>query len=152
MNNIEKLLYIENNKEIKSYGEGFLLPPASKEDIENLKLRMKNTFDMELSNDYLRLLSLSDGFSVNGFNLYGSKIFSNGYFINGLWDANQEFREEPSLNKYIAYGDESSMRLVFNIENSCYEAVESISWDHIASFDSFLELLQYVFNDACIFN
>ena len=152
MKNLEKLLYCENKKEIDLYGEGFLLSPASEEDINILKDKMKNSFNIELSGDYLELLSLSDGFSVNGFNLYGSKIFSNGYFVNGLWDANKEFREEPSLNKYIAYGEESSLRLVFNNETNYYEAVDSISWDKIDSFDSFSELLLYVFSDACIFD
>ena len=152
MNDLEKLFYCENEKEIELYGEGFLLSPAGKEDIETLKFKAKNDFNIELSNDYLMLLLLSDGFLVNGLSVYGAKIFSNGYFNNGILEANKAFWMESSLSKYISYGEESSMRLVFNNENKRYEAVDPVSWDVIESFETFYELLQYVLNDACIFD
>ena len=152
MHSLEALFYCENKKEIELYGEGFLLSPASEYDIEILKVKVKNAFNIELSNDYLMLLLLSDGFSVNGLSVYGSKIFSNGYFNNGILEANKAFWMESSLSKYISYGEESSMRLVFNNEKNRYEAVDPVSWDVIDSFGTFYELLQYVLNDACIFD
>ncbi|OCH32012.1 hypothetical protein A6E13_15675 [Aliivibrio fischeri] len=147
---IKNKLTAENKKEQEAYGSGFLLSPAF--NIDDKIKSIYSLFNIKLSNDYLELLNLSNGFSINGLNIYGISAYNDDYFIDSIIDINNEFWTEPTLRKYFSYGDESSTRLVFNIEQLRYEAVDSVTWEMIEYFPSFNELLSYIFEQCNIFD
>lgn len=151
---IKQKLIDENKKEKEAYGEGFLLEPISMStsEIEMFIKRVDGSFNIDVSTDYLELIKLSNGLSVNGLNIYGVSPYNGDYFIDGILDINDEFWSEPTLRKYFSYGDESSNRLVFNIELSRYEAVDSVTWEMIEYFSSFSDLLSYIINECHIFD
>lgn len=147
---IKQKLIDENAKEKEIYGEGFLLEPTSTSEIEVFIKEVYASFSIDVSTDYLELVKLSNGLSVNGLNIYGIYPYNGNYFIDGVLDINNEFWSEPTLRKYFSYGDESSTRLVFNIELSRYEAVDSVTWEMIEHFSSFSGLLSYVIEECHI--
>lgn len=149
---IKKKIYLEDKKEKEVYGEGFLLNAIDQNSIDTLVMNANKLFNTELSNDYLELLKLTDGFSINGLNIYGSSQYNQDYFIDGILDVNNEFWTEPTLRNYLSYGSESSTRLVFNMESLRYEAVDSVTWEMIESFPSFSELLYYILVECNIFD
>ena len=151
INSIKEKLKVENENEELKYGEGFLLASIHVDEIDMLKKMINKLFNVEVSNDYVELLKLSNGFSVNGLNIYGASQYNEDYVIDGILDINSEFWTEPTLRKYLSYGDESSTRLVYNMDSLKYEAVDSITWEMIESFQSFSELLCYVLDECQIF-
>ena len=147
---LDELKY-RDKKEFDSFGVGFLVEPAMDVDVENCKRRVLDLFGLNLSSDYISILSISDGFSCNGFNLYGSKLRCEPYFIEGILDINVEFWGEPSLRKYFAYSQESTTRIVFNMDSGKYEIVDRVSWDELYSFLTLNEALIFNLEDCAIF-
>ncbi|CAM3664375.1 hypothetical protein VA7868_00405 [Vibrio aerogenes CECT 7868] len=152
INDILNRLKIEDQKEADEFEEGFLLDAAQADDIEQLKRTVDEKFGIEISPEYLELLRLSNGFSVNGLNLYATQPYDEDYFIDGIIDINEEFHTEASLKTYFAYGEESSTRLVYNLKTTRYEAVDSVTWEKLQDFDAFSQLLDYVIEESCIFD
>ncbi|WNJ94327.1 YrhA family protein [Vibrio ruber] len=152
ISDILSLLNSENQLEKNEYGEGFLLNAAEDTEIENLKKIVLAQFGIDVSSEYLEILKLSNGFSVNGFNLYGSKPYDEDFFIDGIVDINKEFWTEDSLRQYFTYGDESSTRLVYNMDSNLYEAVDNVTWEKLEIFHDFSDLLNYVFENNNIFD
>ncbi|HGE6059544.1 TPA: hypothetical protein ACGGS8_002795 [Vibrio cholerae] len=72
-------------------------------------------------------------------------------FWEGFIAINLEFWEEESLRKHFAYSEESTTRIVFNIESKMYEIVDKVSWDKLYEFDNFIEALSFNLEDCCIF-
>jgi hypothetical protein len=144
-------LRAQNEKEHEVLGTGFFVLPASTNDIDECNKKANTLFSLSLSEDYISILKATDGFSCNGFNLYGCKQKHAPYFIDGILDANLEFWEEESLRKYFSYSEESTTRIVFNIESQMYEIVDRVSWDELYSFTTFKEALEFNLEDSCIF-
>jgi len=105
---------------------------------------------MRLPDDYISLLKLSDGFSVNGLNLYSSNTQDEPYYLPGLIETNLLFWQETELKKYIAFGEENSYRLVFATDKQKYVCVDRVTWEPIQEFNELFELLNFVLVEACI--
>lgn len=144
---IIQILMRENETEVHEYSDGFLLKPADDEKIEQLAHAIEINFSVAVSSEYLDVLKVSDRFSVNGLNLYGSTPLDKEYFLDGIIEANQSFWIDDSLKRFFAYGEESSTRLVFNLKTGLYEAVDNVTWECLEVFDSFSKLLSYVIEE-----
>jgi len=140
MNNKSTLLQF--NEQWKQYeSEGFLLPGATTEDIDRLTALSVSRFGQAPSQQYLDLLRFTNGFSMDGLTIYGATEYQEDYFIDGFIEANTAFWEEPSLQQYLAYGSDNSVRLVFNLTSRRYQIVDLVVWDAIKSFETFDEML-----------
>ena len=64
-------LRAQNEREHKVLGTGFFVLPASTNDIDECNKKANTLFNLSLSEDYISILKATDGFSCNGFNLYG---------------------------------------------------------------------------------
>lgn len=152
INSVLKTFIDEDLIERKEYEEGFLIDSIDDADIEPLKNTVRDQFGVSLSEEYIEFLRLSNGLSVNGLNVYGGKPYDEDYYINGIVDLNSELWTEPTLTNYFSYGDESSTRLIYNKESKLFEAVDSVTWEKLDSFNSFGELLEYVIKTCHIFD
>ncbi|EPW1045234.1 YrhA family protein [Vibrio sp. B172a] len=146
-----EMLKLQNEKEHQMFGVGFFVPSANDADVEQCKRKVEKLFNLKLDSDYLSILKETNGFSCNGFNLYGSEQKNEPYFLDGIIDANLEFWEEESLRKYFAYSEESTTRIAFNLDNKTFVIVDSVSWDELYSFATFFEALSFNLEDSCIF-
>ncbi|GAB7221453.1 hypothetical protein VoSk93_06650 [Vibrio owensii] len=146
-----EMLKLQNEKEHQMFGVGFFVPSANDTDVEQCIRKVEELFNLKLDSDYLSILKETNGFSCNGFNLYGSEQKNEPYFLDGIIDANLEFWEEESLRKYFAYSEESTTRIAFNLYSKEFVIVDSVSWDELYSFATFLEALSFNLEDSCIF-
>jgi len=153
MTNIQEIIIAiqkYNQQEIDTYGDGFLLEPITKLQLENVQMSSINLLSSRLSNDYLECLKISDGFSINGLNLYSSIERETPYYLPDIITSNLAFWNEKELKKYIAYGDENSSRLVFDIEKNKFMSVDYVTWEPIKEFNEFYQLLSFVLTEANI--
>ena len=111
-------------------------------------MEAQHKLKQRLSEDYFELLRITDGFSLNGFNLYSSSEKNENFYLPGIIETNIAFWEEESLRNYIAYADENTSRLVFNLTTEKFECVDSITWEAIKEFDSFFETLAEILRSA----
>ena len=148
----EVLAFFENkNTNDKfEYGTGFFNPPSSDAQVEKCKKSVFEQFGLVLNDEYIHLLKMSNGLSYNGFNIYGCEQQVEPYFLDGIVDANVEFWGEESLRKYLAYSEESTTRLVYDIEENKFLVVDRVTWDELKSFDTFADALMFNIEDCCI--
>ncbi|EGR4435041.1 YrhA family protein [Vibrio cholerae] len=144
-------LISQNEADRQNFGVGFMTPPAETHEISQCIESTTKFFKFHLDENYAEILKYTDGFSCNGFNLYGSKQKDEPYYLDGIIAINLEFWEEESLRKYFAYSEESTTRIVFNIESKMYEIVDRVSWEKLYEFDNFIEALSFNLEECCIF-
>lgn len=98
-------------KEKERYKE-LLQPPISSNELTTLR----NNFSEELEDEYIKILTFTNGFDNDGVVLYASfRGLINGYkdrFIDGIIEANKTWHEESEKNKFIFYA-ESELYLFF---------------------------------------
>ncbi len=150
MHSILNTLSKENEKEINEFGHGFFLPPLDEESAATLAIVAQQALKQRLSEEYLTLIKITDGFSLDGFNLYSSSETNESFYLPGVIEANVAFWEEESLRNYIAYADENTSRLVFNLTQKKYECVDNITWETIEVFESFFEALAFILKESQI--
>ncbi|WDE07602.1 hypothetical protein SG34_012345 [Thalassomonas viridans] len=142
----------KNSEEIRAYDEGFLLPPATKEALDQLAKLSDKYLKQPLSPEYIECLQLSDGFSLNGLNIYGSTEKLEPYFLPGIVQVNLAFWQETFHQQYIYYGDESQYRLAFDIKNKKYVCLDQNKHRELQFFETFGQLLNAVIIEARILN
>ena len=152
VNQILSTLKNKNIEDIRNYGEGFLLPAASPEALIQVCKLSTKYLQHQLSPEYLQCLKLSDGFSLNGLNLYATNEKLDPYFLPGIIQVNLAFWQEEFHRQYIYYGDESMYRLAFDIKNQKYVCIDQDSRKDLQFFDTFDQLLNAVILEARILN
>ncbi|WDD97033.1 YrhA family protein [Thalassomonas actiniarum] len=152
INQILTSLKRKNSEEIQTYEEGFLLAPASPQALEQLTTLSEKYLKQPLSPEYVECLQLSDGFSLNGLNIYGTTEKLDPYFLPGIVQVNLAFWQEDFHRQYIYYGDESQYRLAFDIKNKKYVCLDQNKHKALQFFDSFGQLLNAVIIEARILN
>jgi len=152
INQILTSLKRKNSEEIQTYDEGFLLPGATNEALEQLAKLSEKYLKQPLSPEYIECLQLSDGFSLNGLNIYSSIEKLDPYFLPGIVQVNLAFWQEDFHRQYIYYGDESQYRLAFDISNKKYVCLDQNKHKALHFFDTFSQLLNAVIIEARILN
>ncbi len=74
-------LISQNEADRKNFGVGFMTPPAEAHEISQCIENTIKLFKFHLDENYAEILKYTDGFSRNGFNLYGSKQKEEPYYL-----------------------------------------------------------------------
>ncbi len=141
----------QNTNDKLEYGAGFFNPPATDAQLAKCKKDALEKFGLPLDDEYIYLLKNTNGMSYNGLNIYGCEQQIVPYFLDGVIDANVELWSEESLRQYVAYSEESTTRLVYDIEKQKFVVVDRVTWDELESFDTFAEALTFNIEDCCIY-
>jgi hypothetical protein len=131
-------------------------PPASIDEVEELRAKAARELNYSLPTFYLDLLQITDGIACNGNQLYGSsprKIAGfedrEGHMILGLVDANLIWREYAPNNQYIFFAESGDRLYCHNLINGKFESVDRITKELTyapSSFDTCEELLELLLN------
>ncbi|NAX20987.1 YrhA family protein [Vibrio sp. V39_P1S14PM300] len=140
----------QHNEDESTFGAGFFLDSATSIELETLRDKVQEQFNVTLPDEYLEILKLTNGFSLNGLSLYGSVQKQEPYFLDGVIDANKAFWDEETLREYFAFSEESTTRLVFSVVQDKYLVVDRVTWDTIEEFDTFGDALSFQIDDCCI--
>lgn len=154
MNNVNELInyLIEKNSEEQThFGEGFFLTPISLDELKAFNAHFTQAFNFQAPSELLDLLKISNGFSVNGLNLYSAKEQNEPYYLAGIIEANQEFHIEKSLRNFVAFCDESSSRVVYNFEVNQFQIVDYFTWEELESFPTLSMAIRSLLKTANIF-
>ncbi|MBB1302760.1 MAG: hypothetical protein ACJAVX_003459 [Pseudoalteromonas rhizosphaerae] len=154
MSDIKKLInyLIEKNSEEQThFGEGFLLTPISLDELKAFNAHFTKAFNFQPPNELLDILKISNGFSVNGLNVYSAKEQNEPYYLAGIIEANQEFHTEESLRNFVAFCDESSSRVVYNLKVNQFQIVDSFTWEELESFPTLTLAISSLLKTANIF-
>ncbi|MBB1471245.1 hypothetical protein H5232_22915 [Pseudoalteromonas sp. SG41-5] len=154
MSDIKKLInyLIEKNSEEQThFGEGFFLTPISLDEVKAFSAYFTKAFKFQPPSEFLDLLKISNGFSINGLNLYSAKEQNEPYYLAGIIEANQEFHVEESLRNFVAFCDESSSRVVYHLEVNQFQIVDSFTWEELESFPTLTLAISSLLKTANIF-
>jgi hypothetical protein len=78
---------------------------ASEEQISKFSVDYFSNFGAKVDKDYISLLSLINGFEINGLNFYGT-AGNEEVYVQGFFEQNQFWRSEiPGLLPYAVLGD-----------------------------------------------
>ncbi|NLR24360.1 SMI1 / KNR4 family protein [Pseudoalteromonas sp. CO342X] len=145
------LIEQKNKIEESQYQEGFLLPPATEKQLIKLQENSLRFFKGKISDQFIELLKISNGFSVNGLNVYGANTIESPIYLPGIIEADESFYEECSLKQFIAYADENMSRVVFNLNTRLYAVIDRVTWEIIDEYETFEEALLALIEESCVF-
>lgn len=140
----------QHNEDESTFGAGFFLDSATSIELETLRDKVQEQFNVTLPDEYLEILKLTNGFSLNGLNLYGSAQKQEPYFLDGIVDANEAFWEEESLKPFFAFAEESTTRLAYFKDQNKYVVVDNVTWETIEEFETFGKAFAFLVDDCSI--
>jgi hypothetical protein len=142
----QKLLQ-EHIDDKKAYG-GKPQPPATAEDLRQLRERAKKELGADLPQGYLDFLKLMNGLDSNGLVIYASETGPlAGYEtrpdmkIEGIVDANLGWWDLEDHKRYLFLGESGTCLYAYDLQGKKYAALDRASNDPIDEMPSFEALL-----------
>lgn len=121
-------------------------PPASNDQIDQLRADLSTTFQASLPNDYAAFLRLASGLAYNGLVLYGvtqsRENLGNGGFWQGMVPANIAWRLTPGLNDIIVLGDTDMDLFTVNLDGSSPCMRDKVGGDVVEIFFTVAEAIE----------
>ena len=145
----EKLQEIVDEQ--KKYGEKVNIG-ATEEEIELFFRVTKAELNVNLPNDYKKILEQVNGLEFNGFILYG--IDQNllrgqpNQSINGLIEYNKIWYENEWQKKYIFIGESNISWYVYDLEERQYFELDNPSGREIGLFSDLESIVERLLSDA----
>ena len=145
----EKLQEIVDEQ--KKYGEKVNIG-ATEEEIELFFRVTKAELNVNLPNDYKKILEQVNGLEFNGFILYG--IDQNllrgqpNQSINGLIEYNKIWYENEWQKKYIFIGESNISWYVYDLEERQYFELDNPSGRVIGLFSDLESIVEKILSDA----
>ncbi|MCG8312014.1 MAG: YrhA family protein [Pseudomonadales bacterium] len=119
-------------------GDSSLPSPATDSEILLLIKRFVTVAKYQPASEYIDFLKRFNGLTLDGIIVYKvHRDSSEGKSYDGLLEANEAFWEDKDLQGYIAYGEDDTSRIVFNLDEGQWQLVDRSSWDEIERFESF---------------
>lgn len=147
----EKLQEIVQEKNI--YGEKVNIG-ATEEEIEKFFKESKAELNVDLPDDYAKILGLVNGLEFNGFILYGidQGLLSKtpNQKINGLIDNNKIWHENEWQKRYIFIGESNISWYVYDIAECIYLELDNPSGRENEVFSSLECMVEKLLSDALI--
>jgi len=138
-------------QEEKLYGEEVNIG-ATEEEIETLFKEAKAELNVDLPNDYVKILKRVNGLEFNGLILYGidEHLLSKqpNQSINGLIENNKLWYENEWQKKYIFVGESSISWYVYDLEESKYIELDNPSGEEIEVFSGLESMVEKMLSDA----
>lgn len=142
MNLIDNIILSLEKEDIRQkniYGNGFFCEPISESQKKEVTIYFENTVNLKINSDYMKLLEISNGMSVNGFNLYSAKEFM---------DENNEYIKYDET--YFVYSSESTTRIAHHIKSDSFMILDRTTWEVLNVFPDFSSALKFNLEDCCI--
>lgn len=138
-------------QEEKLYGEEVNIG-ATEEEIEMFFKEVKAVLNVDLPNDYARILEQVNGLEFNGFILYGidQNLLSKqpNQSINGLIENNELWHENEWQKKYIFIGESSISWYVYDLEECKYVELDNPSGEENEVFSGLECMVERILSDA----
>ena len=145
----DKLQEIVQEKKI--YGEKVNIG-ATEEEIEIFFKEAKAELNVDLPDDYAKILGLVNGLEFNGFILYGidQHLFSKqpNQSINGLIEYNKIWYENEWQKKYIFIGESNISWYVYDLVECQYLELDNPSGRENGVFSSLECMVEKLLSDA----
>ena len=145
----EKLQEIVEEKNL--YGEKINFG-ATTEEIKLFFKETKTVLNVELPNDYLKILEVVNGIEFNGFILYGIDQnllnVKQNQNINGLIECNEIWYENEWQKKYIFLGESNISSYVYNLLEHKYCELDNPSGEEVEVFSNLESMIEKILNDA----
>jgi hypothetical protein len=123
-------------------------PPASKDQIDQLRADLSTTFQASLPNDYADFLLLASGLAYNGLVLYGvtqsRENPGKGGFWQGMISANSAWRLTPGLNDILVLGDTDIDLFTVNLDGSSPCMRDKVGGDVVDVFFTVAEAIEII--------
>jgi hypothetical protein len=120
-------------------------PPASEQQIELLRRRAAAELDYQIPEHYVGFLRVLNGLNSNGLVLYASETTPmagrEGKVIEGLVEANLLWRDAPSHQSFVFFGEGNISRYAFNQAQSEYQVLDFQTDTLVDSVSSLEQLL-----------
>lgn len=120
MKTIDELLNALKTQNEK-YGD-LLQTAASQDQCLQLSKRVKDEFNLSISEVYIYLLQYTNGFDNDGVVLYSTeKSLINGYddrYIDGILEANKSWHRNTEMKDFLFYAESEQYLFVQSLENS----------------------------------
>lgn len=138
-------------QEKKIYGEKVNIG-AIEEEIAIFSKQVKSELDVDLPNDYAKILRLVNGLEFNGFVLYGidQKLLSKqpNQSINGLIEYNKIWKENEWQKNYIFIGESNISWYVYDLAECKYFELDNPSGRENEVFFSVESMVEKLLSDA----
>jgi hypothetical protein len=138
-------------QEEKLYGEE-VNTGATEKEIALFFEEAKAELNVDLPNDYTKILEQVNGLEFNGFILYGidQKLLSKqpNQTINGLIENNKLWYENEWLKEYIFIGESSISWYVYDLAEGKYVELDNPSGEEIEVFSGLECMVEKVLSDA----
>ena len=138
-------------QEKKIYGEKVNIG-ATEEEIEIFFKKAKDELNVDLPNDYSKILELVNGVEFNGFILYGidQNLLSMqpNQSINGLIEYNKIWYENEWQKKYIFIGESNISWYVYDFAECKYVELDNPSGRENEVFSSLEYMVEKILSDA----
>ena len=145
----DKLQEIVQEKNI--YGEK-VNNGASEEEIQIYIKEAKNEIEVNLPNEYVKILSVVNGLEFNGFILYGIDQYllsrQQNQSINGLIEYNKIWYENDWQKKYIFLGESNISWYVYDLAECKYVELDNPSGRENEVFSSLECMVEKLLSDA----
>lgn len=148
----KEILYEIELKEKKYNSEFKFNIGAESKEIEIIKSKAKEKFNVELPVGYINLLKLINGLESDGCILYGIDQefldYNPNQYIHGILDSNDAWRYDKEQEKYIFIGDSSISWFVYNIVKNKYFILDKPSGSEMGEFDNIEDMLEEALREA----
>ena len=145
----EKLQEIVEEKNL--YGEKINFG-ATTEEIKLFLKETKTVLNVELPNDYLKILEVVNGIEFNGFILYGIDQnllnVKQNQSINGLIECNEIWYENEWQKKYIFLGESNISWYVYNLLEHKYCELDNSSGEEVEVFSNLESMVEKLLSDS----
>lgn len=145
----DKLQEIIQEEEL--YGEKVNIG-ATKKEIAIFFKAAKSELNVDLPNDYVKILKRVNGLEFNGLILYGIDQYllskQPNQSINGLIENNKLWYENEWQKKYIFIGESSVSWYVYDLEESKYLELDNPSGEEIEVFSGLECMVEKMLSDA----
>lgn len=128
----------------KAYG-GSPQPPATREELEDLRQRAKDELGVELPKGYLAFLEQMNGLDSNGLVVYASQttalVGHPDRSLEGLVEANLGWWDLEKHKRWLFFGESGLALYTLEIATGQYQRIDRSSNDVLETFGAFEDLL-----------
>jgi len=122
--------------------EAFILRPATDDEIKKCNSDLNDIGCIAIPEEYAELLKISNGFSWNGFEFFGTyqvREKSSGYILNDIVSVNESESFDENI-LILATGDEDYY--VYDAVNKKYRCFDRLIKCDIVDFESFVDMIK----------
>ncbi|MCX7111600.1 MAG: YrhA family protein [Proteobacteria bacterium] len=125
-----------------------LQPSATDEQVNNLIINANEVLGIEIPQEYIDFIKITNGFNHNGVFIYPSEktlyVGRLDRFMAGILDHNLVFRDPDNMKDFLILGEDDLDVYVLKISTGQYEVRDRVPFSNVFyTFNTFDELVCY---------